>query len=151
MLSTLQLLGVDGLVLKEALTHKTIIAKGEEVGWNLLYLGALYNALCEKRSVFNIQRSSVPRPVTNCRRTVSIVLCVCPCLICACVLQLKSPLNLEQAASARDALSKAVYGRTFTWLVNKINVSLAYKVTHTCTNAPFTADPPFGMISLYLP
>ncbi|CAB1348678.1 unnamed protein product [Coregonus sp. 'balchen'] len=65
-----RLLGVDGLVLKEALTHKKIIAKGEE---------------------------------------------------------LKSPLNLEQAASARDALSKAVYGRTFTWLVNKINVSLAYK------------------------
>uniref|UniRef100_A0A4W5Q132 Unconventional myosin-Ic n=1 Tax=Hucho hucho TaxID=62062 RepID=A0A4W5Q132_9TELE len=65
-----RLLGVDGLVLKEALTHKKIIAKGEE---------------------------------------------------------LKSPLNLEQAASARDALSKAVYGRTFTWLVNKINVSLTYK------------------------
>uniref|UniRef100_A0A673YX72 Myosin Ic, paralog b n=1 Tax=Salmo trutta TaxID=8032 RepID=A0A673YX72_SALTR len=65
-----RLLGVDGLVLKEALTHKKIIAKGEE---------------------------------------------------------LKSPLNLEQAASARDALSKAVYGRTFTWLVNKINVSLAYR------------------------
>uniref|UniRef100_A0A8C8FYB9 Myosin Ic, paralog b n=1 Tax=Oncorhynchus tshawytscha TaxID=74940 RepID=A0A8C8FYB9_ONCTS len=40
--------------------------------------------------------------------------------------RLKSPLNLEQASSARDALSKAVYGRTFTWLVNKINVSLAY-------------------------
>uniref|UniRef100_A0A4W6BNS5 Myosin Ic, paralog b n=1 Tax=Lates calcarifer TaxID=8187 RepID=A0A4W6BNS5_LATCA len=36
------------------------------------------------------------------------------------------PLNLEQASSARDALSKAVYGRTFTWLVNKINASLAY-------------------------
>uniref|UniRef100_A0A4W5PCI2 Unconventional myosin-Ic n=1 Tax=Hucho hucho TaxID=62062 RepID=A0A4W5PCI2_9TELE len=65
-----RLLGVDGLVLKDALTHKKIIAKGEE---------------------------------------------------------LKSPLNLEQAASARDALSKAVYGRTFTWLVNKINASLAYK------------------------
>jgi len=27
----LQLLGVDGTVLKEALTHKKIIAKGEEV------------------------------------------------------------------------------------------------------------------------
>uniref|UniRef100_A0A8C5G620 Myosin Ic, paralog b n=1 Tax=Gouania willdenowi TaxID=441366 RepID=A0A8C5G620_GOUWI len=40
--------------------------------------------------------------------------------------QLVSPLNLEQASSARDALSKAVYGRTFTWLVNKINASLAY-------------------------
>uniref|UniRef100_A0A6Q2Z4I8 Myosin Ic, paralog b n=1 Tax=Esox lucius TaxID=8010 RepID=A0A6Q2Z4I8_ESOLU len=41
--------------------------------------------------------------------------------------RLISPLNLEQAASARDALSKAVYGRTFTWLVNKINDSLAFK------------------------
>lgn len=43
-----------------------------------------------------------------------------------------SPLNQEQAASARDALSKAIYGRTFTWLVNKINDSLAYKVW-TCS------------------
>uniref|UniRef100_A0AAQ4QSJ0 Myosin Ic, paralog b n=1 Tax=Gasterosteus aculeatus aculeatus TaxID=481459 RepID=A0AAQ4QSJ0_GASAC len=64
-----RLLGVNGTVLTEALTHKKIIAKGEEV----------------------------------------------------CV-----PLNLEQASSARDALSKAVYGRTFTWLVNKINASLTY-------------------------
>ncbi|KAI4883161.1 hypothetical protein NFI96_013929 [Prochilodus magdalenae] len=65
-----RLLGVDGVVLKEALTHKKITAKGEE---------------------------------------------------------LMSPLNQEQASSARDALSKAIYGRTFTWLVNKINHSLAYK------------------------
>lgn len=42
--------------------------------------------------------------------------------------QLVSPLNLEQASSARDALSKAVYGRTFTWLVNRINDSLEYRV-----------------------
>ncbi|XP_062873463.1 myosin Ic, paralog b isoform X2 [Trichomycterus rosablanca] len=63
-----RLLGVDNSVLKEALTHKKIIAKGEEM---------------------------------------------------------MSPLNQEQAYSARDALSKAVYGRTFSWLVNKINGSLS--------------------------
>uniref|UniRef100_A0AAR2J9W4 Myosin motor domain-containing protein n=1 Tax=Pygocentrus nattereri TaxID=42514 RepID=A0AAR2J9W4_PYGNA len=38
------------------------------------------------------------------------------------------PLSLEQAVSARDALAKAIYGRTFTWLVQKINQSLAFQV-----------------------
>ncbi|XP_061923890.1 unconventional myosin-Ic-like isoform X1 [Entelurus aequoreus] len=81
-----RLLGVNGAVLTEALTHKKIIAKGEE---------------------------------------------------------LLSPLNLEQASSARDALSKAVYGRTFTWLVNKINASLAY------TDDSFKHYSVIGLLDIY--
>lgn len=65
-----KLLGVDGSALGEALTHRKLTAKGEEM---------------------------------------------------------ISPLSFEQAMSARDALAKAVYGRTFTWLVQKINQSLAVK------------------------
>ncbi|XP_074528378.1 unconventional myosin-Ic-like [Halichoeres trimaculatus] len=65
-----KLLGVDSSALGEALTHKKLTAKGEEM---------------------------------------------------------ISPLNFEQAVAARDALAKSMYGRTFTWMVQKINQSLALK------------------------
>uniref|UniRef100_A0A674ERU8 Myosin IH n=1 Tax=Salmo trutta TaxID=8032 RepID=A0A674ERU8_SALTR len=40
-----------------------------------------------------------------------------------------SPFTVDQAVYAKDALAKAIYGRTFTWLVNELNESLANKVS----------------------
>ncbi|KAG9281822.1 unconventional myosin-Ih [Astyanax mexicanus] len=65
-----KLLGISANLLQEALTHRKIEAKGEEV---------------------------------------------------------LSPFTVDHAKYARDALAKAVYGRTFTWLVNKTNESLENK------------------------
>ncbi|XP_077570341.1 unconventional myosin-Ih-like [Stigmatopora nigra] len=38
--------------------------------------------------------------------------------------QVLSPFSLDHAIYVRDALAKAIYGHTFTWLVNRINESM---------------------------
>ncbi|XP_036382610.1 unconventional myosin-Ih [Megalops cyprinoides] len=52
-----------------------------------------------------------------------------------------SPFNVDHAIYARDALAKAIYGRTFTWLVNKINESLA--------NQDSTRKTVIGLLDIY--
>ncbi|XP_004709703.1 unconventional myosin-Ih [Echinops telfairi] len=51
------------------------------------------------------------------------------------------PLTTDLSIYARDAMAKAVYGRTFTWLVNKINSSLV--------NKDFTRKTVIGLLDIY--
>uniref|UniRef100_A0A663DL97 Myosin IH n=1 Tax=Aquila chrysaetos chrysaetos TaxID=223781 RepID=A0A663DL97_AQUCH len=58
-----------------------------------------------------------------------------------------SPLNVDLAFYARDAVAKAIYGRTFTWLVNKINGSLANKVGFFSSDS--TRKTVIGLLDIY--
>ncbi|KAM8828044.1 unconventional myosin-Ih [Spinachia spinachia] len=52
-----------------------------------------------------------------------------------------SPFSVDHAVYARDALAKAIYGRTFNWLVNKINESLV--------NTDFSRKTVIGLLDIY--
>jgi myosin-1 len=39
------------------------------------------------------------------------------------------PLNIVQAIAGRDALAKALYNNLFEWIVSRVNVSMAAKVS----------------------
>uniref|UniRef100_A0A8C1K8A1 Myosin IHa n=1 Tax=Cyprinus carpio TaxID=7962 RepID=A0A8C1K8A1_CYPCA len=57
-----------------------------------------------------------------------------------------SPFTVDHAIYARDALAKAIYGRAFTWLVNRINESLENKVSKISDSGRKTV---IGLLDIY--
>uniref|UniRef100_A0A3B4CG41 Myosin motor domain-containing protein n=1 Tax=Pygocentrus nattereri TaxID=42514 RepID=A0A3B4CG41_PYGNA len=55
--------------------------------------------------------------------------------------QVMCPFMVDHAVYVRDALAKAIYGRTFTWLVNRINESLE--------NQDSTRKTVIGLLDIY--
>jgi len=72
------------------------------------------NAVKELSKVIGVKESSFTEAITH-------------RLIVANNEKVYSPLTEEQSVYARDALSKAVYGRLFDWLVKQLNKSLTNK------------------------
>lgn len=54
--------------------------------------------------------------------------------------KLLSPLTVEQAVHARDALAKSTYERMFHWLVQRLNSSLENKVNTLITRRCFDSS-----------